>query len=145
MQRAASSSATKPSSLEDECHSAKRRKTNDDLTVSRANKDLQIVEAAVDEHEVRRVRAMERLAEEAGETKWELSTTNRRKVHGDTTAAQSIMDCALSRSEPSSTEPAAFGRRTFGKHNRKGQVCAIWRACVSDLPLISSFTYLAAC
>ena len=135
MQRAAAS--TPPSTPQSQSQTpdtppSKRQKTSNDVpTTATPPSDLQLIRSALDEEEEKRQRALERLAEEAGETKWVLSTLNEEAEVGKlglrvATAGYSDID-----QEP--WTPAIAGRRSFGKFNREFEVGFLTDLIVSTI------------
>jgi len=126
MQRAAAS--TPPATPQSETNDAepppsKRQKTSNVPSSPAGDSsmtDLQMIQRALDEEEQKRVRAIEKLAEDAGETKWVLSTV-RGNIEEDgpnlhvTTAGYSEIDEGTWR-------PHMLGRRSFGRFNRQLEV-----------------------
>ncbi|KAL8828504.1 MAG: hypothetical protein Q9170_006578 [Blastenia crenularia] len=119
MQRAAASSPL--STLQNsEGSSLKRRKTNDyQNPIANPPIDFQIFQAAVDAADAKRAVAIERIAGEAGETKWVLSTVEmvqtsatQKKLQFLTTGYSDI-DQNL---QPTRSQ-SAIGRRSYGRLN----------------------------
>ena len=81
------------------------------------------MKSALDEAAARREEAIERLAEEAGETKWVLST-----VSGDTEGGVKGLRVAVagySDIDQDALKPAMQGRKSFGKFNRELEVGSV--------------------
>ncbi len=82
--------------------------------------DLQLIQAALTEEEEKREKDIERLAEEAGETKWVLSTANGEEGNG--VGALRVTKAGYSDIDQETWKPATVGRRSFGNFNRKSEV-----------------------
>lgn len=78
--------------------------------------DLQLIQAVLTEEEEKRQKAIERLAEEAGETKWVLSTVNGEE--GNAIGGLRVAKAGYSDIDQGAWRPAVVGRRSFGKFNR---------------------------
>ncbi len=92
-------------------------------SVTTTPSDLGLIQSALDEDAAKREEAIERLAEEAGETKWVLSTVN-----GDTEGGVKGLRVAMagySDIDQDALRPAMQGRKSFGKFNRELEVGAI--------------------
>lgn len=109
---------------------SKRRRTESHTTTSvpAAPSDLQRIQVALDEEEAKRQTALDRLAEEAGETKWVLSTVNGITRGGDEGAdgrsggGLRITNAAFSEIDSEAWKPTEIGRKSFGKFNREVEV-----------------------
>lgn len=126
MQRAAASSPTttsqSPAELSEAPPSKRQKPSNITTSPTTPTSQPQMIQVALEEEEEKRQRAIVRLAEEAGETKWVFST-----VDGESqlsglrvaTAGYSDIDQEAWRSN-------MVGRRRFGKVNRELEVFYIW-------------------
>lgn len=85
--------------------------------------DLQLIQAALLEEEEKRGKAIERLAEEAGETKWVLSTVNGEE--GDGVKGLRVAKAGYSDTDREAWRPVMLGRRSFGKFNGDLGVCSV--------------------
>lgn len=81
--------------------------------------DLQPIQVALTGEEEKREKAIERLAGEAGETKWVLSTVN---GEGNRVGGLRIAMTGYSDIDQEAWRPAIVGRRSFGKFNRELEV-----------------------
>ena len=134
MQRAAaSSSPSTPQSQSEEAQPppSKRQRTSqtDDTADSRTN-EISTIQIVLDEEEQRRVNAVDKLAEDAGETKWVLSTVNEGMDENQqqlrvATAGYSDIDEGVWR-------PAGSARRSFGRFNRDLEVSFYKFHCLSQ-------------
>lgn len=77
----------------------------------------------MDEEEQKRQKALERLAEEAGETKWVLSTVNGGAEAGKT--GLRVAKAGYSDIDQDAWTPAGLGRRSFGKFNKELEVSSV--------------------
>ena len=68
---------------------------------------------------MKREKAVERLAEEAGETKWVLSTVNE---EGNSVGRLGVINAGYLDIDQEAWRPAMVGRRSFGKFNRELEV-----------------------
>ncbi len=123
MQRAAAS--TPPSTPQSQPQTpntppSKRQKTHASPSTAAPPSDLQLIQAALYDEEEKREKAIERLAEEAGETKWVLSTT--KGEAGDGKPAFRVMTAGYADLDQEACWPATVGRRSFGKFNRELEV-----------------------
>ena len=78
--------------------------------------DLQLVQAALVEEEEKRQRAIERLVEDAGETKWVLSTVNGEERNDS--GGLRVAKARNSDIDQEAWRPAVVGRRRFGEVKR---------------------------
>lgn len=78
--------------------------------------ELQLIHAALTEEEEKREKTIERLAEEAGETRWVLSTVNGEEGNG--VGGLRIAKAGYSDIDQEASRPAMVGRRSFGKFNK---------------------------
>ena len=103
---------------------SKRQKlSNGTRSVNTTPSDLELIQSALDEDAAKREEAIERLAREAGETKWVLSTVN-----GDTESGVRGLRVAMagySDIDQDALRSAMQGRKSFGKFNRELEVGAI--------------------
>lgn len=79
--------------------------------------DLQLMQTALTEEEEKTEKTIERLAEEAGETKWVLSTVNGEEGNG--VGGLRVAKAGYSETDQEAWRPAMVGRRSFGKFNRE--------------------------
>lgn len=123
MQRAAASSPpTTPKSQVQapDTPPFKRQKTQASPSTASPASDLQLIQAALDDEEEKREKVVERLAEEAGETKWVLSTVNGESGEGK--AAFRVTRAGYSDLDQEAWRPATVGRRSFGRFNQELEV-----------------------
>jgi hypothetical protein len=85
--------------------------------------ELQVIQSVLDEDEQKRQKALERLSEEAGETKWVLSTMN--KVAEVATVGLRVAKAGYSDIDQDAWKPASVGRRSFGKFNKELEVYSL--------------------
>lgn len=78
--------------------------------------DLQLIQAALTEEGERREKAIEKLAEEAGETKWVLSTANGEEGNG--VGGLRVAKAGYPGIDQEAWSPAMVGRRSFANFNR---------------------------
>lgn len=117
MQRAAASYPPCTPQIPD-CPPSKRRKTsNDPSQITTPSADAQAFQAAADAEEAKRTAAIERIAAEAGETKWVLSTADTERANTADkklqflTAGYSDIDQDIQAAERQNST----GRRRFGR------------------------------
>lgn len=136
MQRAAASAppSTPPSNAQPpDTHTppSKRRKTDADTPGSgnAAQSDIQRIQIALDEEQAKREKAIERLAEEAGETKWVFSTVGRGSQGGgegagarEGTGGLKVLRAGYSEIDSEAWRSVGEGRRSFGRFNREMEV-----------------------
>ena len=82
--------------------------------------DLQLIQAALNEEEYKKEQAIERQAEEAGETKWVLSTVNGKEGNG--VGDLLVANAGYSEIDEEAWRPVVSGRRSFGDFNRELEV-----------------------
>ena len=82
--------------------------------------DLPLIQVALAEAEEKRGKAIGRLAEEAGESDWILSTVNGDGGHG--VEGIRVAKAGYSDIDQEAWRPALVGRRSFGKFNRELEV-----------------------
>lgn len=127
MQRAAASTPPTAHRLQSrgaETPPSKRQKSSHTPTsAARPNADQHLIQAALGEEEEKRVNAIERLAAEAGETKWVLSTVN--IGAGEDKQELRIEVAGYSDIDQDAWRPAMVGRRSFGKFNRELEVGSV--------------------
>ena len=100
-------------------HPSKRQKLSVPPTsIATPPSDLQLIQAALTEEEEKRQKAIERLAEEAGETKWVLSTVNGEEGNENDMGGLRVAKAGYSDIEQEAGRPAVVGRRSFGNYNR---------------------------
>ena len=127
MQRAAAS--TPPSTPQSqsqipETPPSKRQKTSNNApSTATPPSDLQLIRSALDDEEQKRQKALERLAEEAGETRWVLSTVNGGAEAGKT--GLRVAKAGYSDIDQDAWTPAGVGRRSFGKFNKELEVSSV--------------------
>lgn len=85
--------------------------------------DLQLIQAALNEEEAKREKVIERLAEDAGETKWVLSTVNGEEGNG--AGGLRVAKAEQSDIDQEAWRPGMVGRRSFGKFNRALEASSI--------------------
>ena len=103
--------------------SSKRQKTSHTpSSAPDAPSDVQLIQAAMEDEEEKREKAIEKLAEEAGETKWVLSTTGKDRIGMGGRDALRITTTGYSDLDQEGWRPATVGRRAFGKFKRKWEV-----------------------
>ena len=92
-------------------------------SIATPSSDLQLIQVALTEEEEKREKAVERLAEDAGETKWVLSTVD----GGEQTnlGGLRIVENGYSAIGQEAWRPSMVGRRSFGKFNRELEVSTI--------------------
>ena len=126
MQRAAASNP--PTSPESNLQSpsnppSKRQKTsNTPSSISNAPTETQLMQAALDSEEQKRERAIEKLAEEAGETKWFLGTADGSEPKEGANGALRVMTAGYSDLDQDEWTSAKVGRKIFGKLKRVQEV-----------------------
>lgn len=127
MQRAAAS--TPPSTPQSQSQPAstppsKRQKLANGIpSVTTTSSESELIQSALAEDAAKREEAIERLAEEAGETKWVLST-----VSGDTESGAKSLRVAMagySDIDQDALRPTMQGRKSFGKFNRELEVGSV--------------------
>ena len=128
MQRAAASTPTfAPQSQPRSPHtpSSKRQKASiTPSSIATPPSDLELNQVALTEEEEKREKAVEKLAEDAGETKWVLSTVD----GGEQTnlGGLRIVENGYSAIDQEAWKPSMVGRRSFGKFNRDLEVGIIF-------------------
>lgn len=135
MQRAAASPTTSPSTPEEP--SPKRRKKDSD-SPSRpafdvnALVDQRAIQAAAIAEDAKRQVALERAAAESGDTRWVLSFEDQRSSSPPKLALRVVQTGYANLDVPSNVRlaedleedrPVMVGRRSFGKFNKKLEVC----------------------
>ena len=127
MQRAAASippSTPQSQSQPDSTPPSKRQKLSSrNPSVTATPSESELIKSALDADAAKREEAIERLAEEAGETKWVLST-----VGGDTEGGVNGLRVAMagySDIDHDALKPAMQGRKSFGKFNRELEVSSV--------------------
>ena len=119
MQRAAASTPPTPQSMPrtpDSPPSKRQKLSVAPTSIATPPSDLQLIQADLTEEEEKRQKAIERLAEEAGETKWVLSTVNGEE--GNDIGGLRVAKAGYSDIEQEAWKPAVVGRRSFGNLNR---------------------------
>lgn len=127
MQRAAASSPSVPQSQarSSDAPPSKRQKVSvAPSSTATSRSDLQLIQIALAEEERKRGKAIERLAEEAGETNWTLSTVNGEGGHG--VGVLRVAKAGYTDIDQEARRPVTSGRRSFGKFNRDLEV----RCCI---------------
>lgn len=138
MQRAAAS--TPPSTPHSQSRNtdtppSKRRKASDTPSSAAApSTESQLLQVALEEEEGKREKAIARLAEEAGETKWVLSIADGRPGEGKT--GLRVATAGYSDIDQEAWRPAVVGRWSFGKFNRDLEV---------SLANVLAFSFLHQC
>lgn len=131
MQRAAASTPPKtPESQSQNAESppSKRQKTvHDSSPTATPTSDLNSVQNVLDEEELKRVKAIERIAEEAGETKWTLSTVN--DSPHDSSPNFRVTIAGYSEIDEGIRTPATIGRRKFGRFQEESEVSNCFIHC----------------
>lgn len=120
MQRAAASTPSVPQSQDrtSDNPSSKRQKVSATPSwTTTSPSDRQLIQVALAEEEEQRGKAMGRLAEEAGETNWILSTVNGEE--GNYVGGLRVATAGYSDIDQEAWRP---GRRSFGKFNRELEV-----------------------
>ena len=127
MQRAAASTPPfAPQSQPRSPHtsSSKRQKASaTPSSIATPPSDLHLIRVALTEEEEKKEKAVEWLAEDAGETKWVLSTVD----GGEQTSLGGlrIVETGYSDIDQEAWRPYMVGRRSFGKFNRELEVSII--------------------
>lgn len=127
MQRAAASSPFVPQSLarsSDAPPSRLQKVSAAPPSTATSHSDLQLIQTALAEEERKRGKAIERLAEEAGETNWTLSTVHGERGHG--VGVLRVAKAGYADIDQEAWRPTILGRRSFGKFNRDLEV----RLCI---------------
>ena len=128
MQRAAASTPTFAlQSHPRSPHTASYKRQNASITpssIATPPSDLQLTQVALTEEEKKREKAVDRIAEDAGETKWVLSTVD----GGEQTnlGGLRIVETGYSAIDQEAWRPSMVGRRSFGKFNRELEVSIIF-------------------
>ena len=128
MQRAAAS--TPPSAPQLQSRSphipySKRQKVSvTPSSTSAPPSDLQLIQVALTQEAEKREKAVERLAEDAGETKWVLSTVDGEEQ--TSLGGLRIVETGYSTIDQEAWRPSVVGRRSFGKFNRELEVSIIF-------------------
>ncbi|KAL2040759.1 hypothetical protein N7G274_006738 [Stereocaulon virgatum] len=120
MQRAAASAPPSTPQLRplyQELPPSKRQKPSNAVSTATPPSELQMIQSGLDEQEQKRRNALEKLAEEAGETKWVLSTMN--NVAEVATVGLRVAKVGYSDIDQDAWKPASVGRRSFGKFNKE--------------------------
>ena len=123
MQRAAAStsSMSQPHSGGSDAPPPKRQKVSSvPFSTATSLSDLPLIQVALAEEEGKRGKAIGRLAEEAGETDWILSTVNGHGGHG--LEGIRVAKAGYSDIDQEAWRPSMVGRRSFGKFNRELEV-----------------------
>ena len=127
MQRAAASAApsTSPSdSQHKDTPPPKRQKLSNEAPSATATpSDLELIHSALDEEQLEREKVIERLAEEAGETKWVLSTVDENT--GEVWRSLRVAITGYSDIDQDKSDSATQGRQSFGKFNRELEVGSV--------------------
>lgn len=99
---------------------SKRQKLSGTPSLNTTPTESELIQSALDEDVAKREEAIEKLAEEAGETKWVLST-----IGGDPEVGVKGLRVAMagySDIDQDALRPAMQGRKSFGKFNRELEV-----------------------
>ncbi len=127
MQRAAASTPPTTHQLHPqgaESRPSKRQRTlRTPTTAATPNSKQQLIQAALGQEEEKKEKALERLAAEAGETKWVLSTVNVGAGKGKQGLQTEV--AGYSEIDQEAWRPALVGRRSFGKFNLELEVGSI--------------------
>ena len=89
-------------------------------SVSTTPSESELIQSALDEDAAKREEAIERLAEEAGETKWVFSTVSGGREGG--VKGLRVATAGYSDIDQDALRPAMQGRKSFGKFNRELEV-----------------------
>ena len=122
MQRAAASPTASPQ--DPETPPAKRQKISTPSSAPEPLSDLQAVKDALKAEEDRRVQALDRLAADAGETKWVLSCVNGGEADRKSSRSLQVLTTGYSEIDDRNfgTGHGQEGRRSFGKFKHKLEV-----------------------
>ena len=123
MQRAAAStlSVSQSHSGSSDAPPAKRQKVSGvPSSTATSLSDPSLIQVALAQEEEKRGKAIGRLAEEAGDTDWTLSTLNGDEGHG--VEGIRVAKAGYSDIDQEAWRPAMAGRRSFGKFNRELEV-----------------------
>lgn len=126
MQRAAASTSfvSESHSGSLDAPSPKRQKVSGvSASTATSLSDLPPIQAALAEEEEKKGKAIERLAEDEGETDWILSTVNGDGGHG--LGGIQVTKAGYSDIDQEAWRPAMVGRRSFGKFNRDLEVSVV--------------------
>ena len=145
MQRAASAMPTDALGTEQE-KSAKRRKfeSKPNANTDSANPSPSSIDAIMMEEDIKRERALERLAEEVGETKWEFSTLQKRFSQAHESHESFQVDHASQSDLSSDKDPTFIGRKSFGKSKDNAQVRCLHFLIHRDLMVLLQRRHRAA-
>ena len=105
--------------------------------------DLGPIQVTLIEEEEKREKDIERLAEEAGETKWVLSTLDGEEQNG--VGGLRVALAGYADIDEEAWRPAMLGRKSFGKFNRKLEVkhATLLISRTTIIVMIPSATFLA--
>jgi hypothetical protein len=122
MQRAAASPKTPPQTPDTQ--PAKRQKTDTHASAPAPLSDLQAVRDALKVEEDRKIEALDRLAANAGETKWVLSCVKGGEAGGKGSRSLQVLTTGYSEIDQGSigASQGHEGRRSFGMFNHKLEV-----------------------
>ena len=123
MQRAAASNPPSTPQLHSQPAStppSKRQKLSNGTPSYTTPSESELIQSALAEDTAKREEAIERLAEEAGETKWVLSTVNGDPEVG--VKGLRVTMAGYSDIDQDALRPALPGRKSFGKFNRELEV-----------------------
>ena len=126
MQRAAAStsSMSRFQSGSSDAPPPKRQKVSSvPSSTATSRSDIPLIQVALDDEEEKRGKAIGRLAEEAGDTDWILSTVNGDGGHG--VEGIRVAKAGYSDIDQEAWRPATIGRRSFGKFNRELEVSSV--------------------
>ncbi|KAL9598297.1 MAG: hypothetical protein Q9219_004598 [cf. Caloplaca sp. 3 TL-2023] len=123
MQRAAASSPTSTTETADGNPSKRRKISKDESPMTTPGTDVLAVQTAVDAEDAKRAAVMEKIAAEAGETKWVLSTSDPEKSNG---TARKLRFLSAGYSDIDQDDeiigrPSSLGRRSFGRLNNNAK------------------------
>lgn len=117
MQRAAAASSTPSAPQTLDGPPSKRRKTSTDPSpITTPSADAQAFQAAADAEEAKRTAAIERIAAEAGETKWVLSITDTGQANTTDKKLQFLTTgySDIDQDNQTAERQSSIGRRRFG-------------------------------
>lgn len=125
MQRAAASPAASPQ--DPQTPPAKRQKITTPSSAPEPLSDLQAVKHALKAEEDRRLEALDRLAADAGETKWVLSCVDGGEADRKSSRSLQVLTTGYSEIDAKDygTGYGQGGRRSFGKFKYKFEVCPL--------------------
>ena len=128
MQRAAASTPPTTPQTSNDPPSKRRKLSNDPSPTTTPSADTQAFQAAADAEDAKRAAAIERLAAEAGETKWVLSTvdTGRKKGKDEKLRVLRTGYSDIDQDTQVAGWGRSLGRRKFGRFgNDVGMICLL--------------------